>query len=341
MAGPLVDVRSLSVRINVGGRMATVVDDLSFSVAAGEVLCIVGESGCGKTVTARAVMGLSRSDPSFAFAGEIVFDGQNLMELDETEMRRVRGAGIGMIFQDPMTSLNPLHRIGEQIGEALATHGRGGRQLRRQLVIDLLQQVGIPNPEARIDDYPHQFSGGMRQRAMIAMALACGPSLLIADEPTTALDVTTQKQILTLISRLKAERGMTVMLITHDLGVVAEIADRVMVMYAGQCVETGLVRSVFGKPRHPYTARLLASIPAANRVRSARLPSIEGAPPVLTEGRPEGCPFRPRCNQAFDRCIELPPLMADAGDTDHFDRCWLPASLKALLLKQPEPGPER
>ncbi|MDR3473726.1 MAG: ABC transporter ATP-binding protein [Devosia sp.] len=185
MAQPLVDVRGLSVRIDVHGHSATVVDGLSFSVAPGEVLCIVGESGCGKTVTARAIMGLTRSDPRFAVTGEILFDGRVLIRLDEAELRRVRGAGMGMIFQDPMPSLNPLHRIGERIGEALATHGYRGRRVRRQRVIDLLQQVGIPNPEARIDDYPHQFSGGMRQRAMVAMALACGPSLLIADEPTT------------------------------------------------------------------------------------------------------------------------------------------------------------
>ena len=340
MAEPLVDVRGLSVSIDVGGHQATVVDDLSFAVAPGEVLCIVGESGCGKTVTARAVMGLTRSDPRFSLAGEIEFGGRNLVELDEAEMRRVRGAGIGMIFQDPMTSLNPLHRIGEQIGEALATHGRGGRRDRHARVIDLLRQVGIPHPEARVDDYPHQFSGGMRQRAMIAVALACGPSLLIADEPTTALDVTTQKQILTLIARLKAERGMAVILITHDLGVVAEIADRVMVMYAGQCVETGRVHSVFGRPRHPYTAKLLASIPAANRVRSARLPSIEGTPPVLTEGRPAGCPFGPRCDFAFERCVDLPPLMADPVDGDHFDRCWLPMAEKSML-KQSQAEPVR
>ena len=340
MAEPLVDVRGLSVSIDVGGHQATVVDDLSFAVAPGEVLCIVGESGCGKTVTARAVMGLTRSDPRFSLAGEIEFGGRNLVELDEAEMRRVRGAGIGMIFQDPMTSLNPLHRIGEQIGEALATHGRGGRRDRHARVVDLLRQVGIPHPEARVDDYPHQFSGGMRQRAMIAMALACGPSLLIADEPTTALDVTTQKQILTLIARLKAERGMAVIIITHDLGVVAEIADRVMVMYAGQCVETGRVRSVFGRPRHPYTAKLLASIPAANRVRSARLPYIEGTPPVLTEGRPAGCPFRPRCDFALERCVDLPPLMADPVDGDHFDRCWLPMAEKSML-KQSQAEPVR
>jgi oligopeptide/dipeptide ABC transporter ATP-binding protein len=247
-------------------------------------------------------------------------------------MRRLRGRRLGMIFQDPMTSLNPLHRIGSQIGEALAIHQGLGRAARRARTLELLQQVGIPNPERRIDDYPHQFSGGMRQRAMIALALACGPSLLVADEPTTALDVTTQKQILALIDRLRTETGMAIILITHDLGVVAEIADRVLVMYAGQCVEIGPVRQVFRQPQHPYTARLLASIPAANRERQAELPTIEGSPPILTQGRPQGCAFRARCNFAFDRCLEPPLLAASLGDADHLDRCWLPPEVKRAAL---------
>jgi oligopeptide/dipeptide ABC transporter ATP-binding protein len=328
----LLDVRDLSVFLARGRTRSTLVDSLSFSVAAGEVLCIVGESGCGKTVTARAVMGLTRSDARFAVAGEVSFAGQNILELDEAAMRALRGKRMGMIFQDPMTSLNPLHRIGEQIAEVLALHQGLARAARRQRTLELLAQVGIPNPARRIDDFPHQFSGGMRQRAMIAMALACGPSLLIADEPTTALDVTTQKQILSLIERLKRQYGMAVVLITHDLGVVAEIADRVMVMYAGQCVETGPVAAVFRQPQHPYTARLLASIPSITRSRVAELPVIEGSPPILTEGRPQGCPFRARCDLAFARCAELPPLAAGLGDAAHLDRCWLSPESKRELL---------
>jgi oligopeptide/dipeptide ABC transporter ATP-binding protein len=324
---PLLDVRGLSVRLARDGTAASLVDDVSFSLRAGEVLCIVGESGCGKTVTARSIIGLNRTDPRFALTGRIEFDGTDLLSLNETQMRGVRGARIAMIFQDPMTSLNPLHRIGAQIGEALASHTDLGRAAIRERTIELLAQVGIPNPATRIDDYPHQFSGGMRQRAMIALALACGPSLLIADEPTTALDVTTQKQILTLIDGLRRTYGMAVVLITHDLGVVAEIADRVMVMYAGQCVEAGAVRDVFRAPQHPYTAGLLASIPAANRVRTARLPSIGGAPPVLAEGRPDGCAFRPRCRHAFDSCGAMPAL----GGDDHLFRCWLADAERARL----------
>jgi oligopeptide/dipeptide ABC transporter ATP-binding protein len=233
-----------------------------------------------------------------------------------------------------MTSLNPLHRIGRQIGEAMQMHTDASGKEIRQRVLALLKQVGIPNPDARVESYPHQFSGGMRQRAMIAMALASSPLLLIADEPTTALDVTTQKQILTLLSRLKQEYGMALILITHDLGVVAEVADRVMVMYAGECIEMGSVRSVFRKPQHPYTAGLLSSIPAANRARSARLSSIKGTPPLLVECRPQGCAFRPRCDFAFEHCSTSPPL-AESMEPNHFDRCWLPPDVKSAKLDRP------
>ncbi|MGN6102818.1 MAG: ABC transporter ATP-binding protein [Devosia sp.] len=331
MPTPLLDVRDLSVLLATGREPVALVDRLSFSVAAGEVLCIVGESGCGKTLTARALIGLTRSNPRFSVAGSIVFEGQDLLKIPERALRQVRGRRMGMIFQDPMTSLNPLHRIGDQIGEVLALHTDLGRAGRRARTIELLTQVGIPNPARRIYDYPHQFSGGMRQRAMIAVALACSPALLIADEPTTALDVTTQKQILDLILGLRASYGMGVILITPDLGVVAEIADRVMVMYAGECVETGPVRDVFHRPRHPYTARLLASIPSPTRPRSDELPSIDGAPPILAQGRPEGCTFRPRCSHAFARCTEPPPLAATGDDADHPDRCWLPPEAKRQL----------
>ncbi len=326
-AGPFLDVRGLNVSLTRHGSSASLVDDVSFSLSAGEVLCIVGESGCGKTVTARSIIGLNRTDPRFALSGRITFEGTDLFTLDETRMRAVRGSRIAMIFQDPMTSLNPLHRIGAQIGEVLSNHTDLNRRAIRERTVELLAQVGIPDPRSRIDDYPHQLSGGMRQRAMIALALACSPSLLIADEPTTALDVTTQRQILSLIDRLRHQYGMAVVLITHDLGVVAGIADRVMVMYAGQCVEAGAVRDVFRAPQHPYTAGLLASIPAANRLRTSRLPSIKGSPPVLTEGRLSGCAFRPRCDHAFGKCIEKPDLEGDA----HLFRCWLPEAARALL----------
>lgn len=322
MTDLLLDVRKLSVRFNGRGAEATLVDGVSFSVAAGEIVCIVGESGCGKTVTVRSIIGLNRTDPSFELSGEVAFKGQNLLDLDEEAMRRLRGGSIAMIFQDPMSSLNPLHRIGSQIDEALAIHTQLDRVGRRRRTLELLNEVGIPNPGARIDDYPHQFSGGMRQRAMIALALAGNPALLIADEPTTALDVTTQKQILLLITRLRAEYGMAVIFITHDLGVVAEIADRVLVMYAGRCVESGPVRDVLREPQHPYTAGLLACIPAANRVKTRRLPTIKGAPPMLADGRQEGCAFRPRCDFSFEQCSDEPPL-APVEDNLHLSRCWL------------------
>lgn len=332
MTERLLDVTDLTVRL--GGRefAATLVDGLSFSVGPGEVLCIVGESGCGKTVTARSIIGLNRTDPIFRLTGKVSFDGENLLELDERKMRRLRGSRIAMIFQDPMSSLNPLHRIGTQIDEALSIHTRLDRSERRQRTLELLAEVGIPQPDVRIDNYPHQFSGGMRQRAMIALALAGNPALLIADEPTTALDVTMQKQILMLLARLRSEHGMAVIFITHDLGVVAEVADRVLVMYAGRCVETGPVRNVLGAPQHPYTAGLLASIPAANRVKTRRLPTIKGAPPSATDGNPEGCAFRPRCDFAFDRCKDEPPLEPN-GDPDHLGRCWLPSETKKRLVR--------
>lgn len=339
MVEPLLDVSGLTVRL-AGRNAATLVDDVSFTVSAGEMVCIVGESGCGKTVTARSVIGLNRHDPRFSLSGCINFAGRDLLTLREAEMRQVRGAQISMIFQDPMTSLNPLHTVGDQIGEAISVHEKLPRQAIRARTIELLNQVGIANAAGRADEYPHQFSGGMRQRAMIAVALACKPALLIADEPTTALDVTTQMQVLALLARLKDEYGLGVVLITHDLGVVAEIADRVIVMYAGQCVETGEVRSVFNSPSHPYTAGLLASIPAANRQKSDRLPSIRGTPPLLSEGRPSGCAFRTRCDYSFDKCAEPPSLHSAGPDAEHLQRCWLPHA-QQLALKPAAAGAEQ
>lgn len=321
--GPVLVVEGLSVRLNGERGGGTLVDDVSFTVEPGEVLCIVGESGCGKTVTARAILGLNRHTPNFEVSGKVMVGGQNLLTLPDEVLRRVRGNDVAMIFQDPMSSLNPLFTVGGQISEVLALHTDMDSRARRQRTIELLREVGIPDPEVRRLNYPHQFSGGMRQRVMIAMALACNPSLLIADEPTTALDVTTQKQILQLIARLKSSHSMAVVLITHDLGVVAETADKVMVMYAGQCVESGTVAEVFRKPTHPYTAGLLASIPAATHSRRTVLPSIGGRPPVLSDGRPQGCSFRDRCPQAFERCSSEPPLVSLEAGAGHLRRCWL------------------
>jgi peptide/nickel transport system ATP-binding protein len=268
------------------------------------------------------ILGLTR-DVNTKFEGSVEYKGQNLLEMDEAELRRFRGNEIAMIFQDPMTALNPVYRVGSQIAEAIHTHEDLNKQTARNRVVQLLRQVGIPNPEERVYDYPHQFSGGMRQRAMIAMALANNPDVLIADEPTTALDVTIQAQIIELIDRLKDDFNSSVILITHDLGVVADIADEIAVMYAGRIVEYGSKRQLFYDPQHPYTWGLLGSIPRLDREKPKKLASISGAPPSLIN-LPQGCKFRPRCPHAFSRCTEHPPLENRVGDTPpHLDRCWL------------------
>jgi oligopeptide/dipeptide ABC transporter ATP-binding protein len=242
--------------------------------------------------------------------------------MSERRLRDVRGNEIAMIFQDPMTSLNPVYRVGDQIAEAILTHEAVGKRVAKQRAVELLREVGIPNPNHRVNDYPHQFSGGMRQRAMIAMALACNPDVLIADEPTTALDVTIQAQIIELIDKLKDDFNSSVILITHDLGVVADVADEILVMYAGRVVERGSKRSLFYDPQHPYTWGLLGSIPRLDRPRGSRLASIKGAPPSLIN-LPQGCKFRPRCPHAFDKCVEEPQLVNRVEERDHLDRCWL------------------
>jgi oligopeptide/dipeptide ABC transporter ATP-binding protein len=292
-------------------------------MASGEVLGVVGESGCGKSVTARSVAGLNRFDRRFGIEGRMIFKGQDLLALDRRAMRRISGPEIAMIFQNPMTSLNPLQRVGTQIGEMLAIHTDLSRSEIRDRTIQLLREVRIPEAEHRVDDYPHQFSGGMRQRVMIDLALACSPSLLIADEPTTALDVTMQRQVLDLIASLQSKSRMSVILITHDLGVVAQVAHRIMVMYAGECVEWGDTVDVFEHPQHPYTAGLLAAIPSAKRAKVDRLPAIPGTPPALSRERPPGCAFRPRCPSAFAACARHPDLRRRAGGDRHLDRCWL------------------
>jgi oligopeptide/dipeptide ABC transporter ATP-binding protein len=321
MAEPLLEVENLKVSFRTEDGIVHAVDGVSFTVAEGEVVGIVGESGSGKSVTVLSVMRLI-TDPNVSYEGEIRYKGRSLMALSQEAMREVRGEEIAMIFQDPMTSLNPVYKIGWQIEEQLQEHNQLTKGQARRRAIELLAQVGIPNPGQRIDDYPHQFSGGMRQRVMIALALSCNPDLLIADEPTTALDVTIQAQILELIKRLKSDFRSAVVLITHDLGVVADIADRILVMYAGRIVEEGDKEQIFYDPQHPYTWGLLGSIARLDRPKPRRLTAIAGQPPSLIN-RPQGCNFRPRCPQAFDRCrLEEPPLTQKVGD-GQLDACHL------------------
>jgi oligopeptide/dipeptide ABC transporter ATP-binding protein len=272
------------------------------------------------------VMGLTRGINT-RFEGEVVYKGRDLIKASDDEMQDVRGDEIGMIFQDPMTSLNPVYRIGEQIVEAIRTHENVDRRTAKRRAVELLKQVGIPNPESRVDDFPHQFSGGMRQRAMIAMALSCNPDVLIADEPTTALDVTIQAQIIELIGKLKDDFDSAVILITHDLGVVADIADEIVVMYAGRVVERAAKRELFYDPQMPYTWGLLGSIPRLDRPRPERLHTIKGSPPSLINP-PRGCKFRPRCPHAFEKCMEEPRLENRVEAPDHVDRCWLDVDYK-------------
>jgi peptide/nickel transport system ATP-binding protein len=320
---PLLSVRDLRVGFATEGGLLQAVDGVSFDLRPGEVLAIVGESGSGKSVTAQTLIGLTRSKNS-RIEGSVKLDGEELLEASDATMRRLRGERIGMIFQDPMTSFNPVYRIGNQIVEAIRAHkGDVDKEGARRRVVELFDSVGIPNAERRIDNYPHEFSGGMRQRAMIAMALALEPEVLIADEPTTALDVTIQAQILHLLEDLNRERGLATILITHDLGVVAEVADRVLVMYAGRVVEEGTLDEIFYDPQHPYTWGLMGSLTRLDRPRPHRLPQIAGSPPSLLD-LPEGCPFRPRCPHEFSKCPQYPGLEARLPDTPgHRDRCWL------------------
>ncbi|HVM56272.1 MAG TPA: ABC transporter ATP-binding protein [Gaiellaceae bacterium] len=326
MAELLLDVRNLKAHFATEDGVVKAVDGVSFELERGKVLGIVGESGSGKSVTAMTVMGLTR-DVNSRFGGEVLYKGKDLLKVSDAEMQQYRGAEIGMIFQDPMTSLNPVYRIGEQIEEAIRAHEKVDKRVARSRSVELLRQVGIPNPESRVDDFPHQFSGGMRQRAMIAMALSCNPAVLIADEPTTALDVTIQAQIIELIDRLKDDFNSAVILITHDLGVVADIADEIIVMYAGTVVERAATRDLFYDPLMPYTWGLLGSIPRLDRPRPDRLHSIKGSPPSLIT-LPQGCAFRPRCPHAFDRCMEQPTLESHVDPPTHLDRCWLDVEYK-------------
>jgi oligopeptide/dipeptide ABC transporter ATP-binding protein len=331
VARSVLSVTDLAVAFNTEGGRLQAVDGVSFDLDPGEVLAIVGESGSGKSVTAQTIMGLTRS-PNATIEGSVRLGGEELLEADEAALRKVRGERIAMVFQDPMTSLNPVYRVGDQIVEAIRAHReRMSDREARELAVEMLDSVGIPNADRRVDHYPHEFSGGMRQRAMIAMALALEPEVLIADEPTTALDVTVQAQILALLERLNRERNLATILITHDLGVVAEVADRVLVMYAGRVVEEGTLDEIFYDPQHPYTWGLLGSLTRIDQPPPDRLPQISGAPPSLLE-LPSGCAFRPRCPHAFDRCMRLPGLEPRLADSPwHRDRCWLSPERKGEL----------
>jgi oligopeptide transport system ATP-binding protein len=318
----LLEVQDLKTYFKVKAGKVRAVDGVSFAIKPGERVGVVGESGCGKSVTALSIMRLLPHPPAEYAGGSVLFEDQDLLDLPEGEMRKVRGGKIGMIFQDPMTCLNPTMTVGKQIAEGLRIHLKLNKDEALKRARALLEQVGIPAAAERIDSYPHQFSGGMRQRVMIAIALACNPRLLIADEPTTALDVTVQAQILELMNAVCSDFGTAVILITHDLGVVAGMTNRVVVMYAGKVVEEAPTDELFANPRHPYTLGLLSSVPRLDDVRHATLRTIEGAPPDLLKP-PPGCPFMPRCAFARNICRTMPPLDPVAGNSAHRKACWV------------------
>ena len=316
----ILDVKDLRTRFHIAEGTVYAVNGVSFHLNRGETIGVVGESGCGKSVTMMSIMSLIPIPPGEIASGQAFFEGRDLLQLSESEMEDIRGKDIAMVFQDPMTAFNPVLTIGRQLGDPLRIHMGLGKDECNHRAIELLEQVGISDPSHRLADYPHQFSGGMRQRAMIAMALSCSPSILIADEPTTALDVTIQAQIVELVQGIRDEMHMSVIWITHDLGVVAEIAERVLVMYSGFIVEEALVDDIYENPHHPYTQALLAALPRVDRRRDKHLQSIPGAPPNLLVA-PSGCPFTPRCKYAFDRCRkEMPPIIKVAPS--HSAACW-------------------
>jgi len=317
---PLRDVKNLRTQFFTQDGVVKAVDDVSFHIMPGETLGIVGESGCGKSITAMSIMRLIPSPPGKIVSGQILFDGDDVMKMSDEEVRSIRGNKIAMIFQDPMTSLNPVLTINRQISESLELHLGMSKSQSRARSVELLKMVGIPNADERVDQYPHQFSGGMRQRVMIAMALSCNPSLLIADEPTTALDVTIQAQILDLMRNLQQEHNTALMMITHDLGVVAGMTDRIQVMYAGHVVETATTEELFANPRHPYTVGLLNSIPRLDAVAKAKLNPIRGLPPDLID-LPDMCPFLPRCDYAREKCEQQNPPLLEVNDI-HRSACW-------------------
>ena len=317
---PLLEIKNLRTYFSVRGHTAKAVDDVSLSILPGQTLGLVGESGCGKSVTAHSIMRLVPTPPGRIAGGEILFEGRDLVTLSEAQMRRIRGNRISMIFQEPMTSLNPTYPVGDQVEEVIRLHAKLSRAAARERSVDMFKLVGIPAPEKRIDDYPHQMSGGMRQRVMIAMALACNPQLMIADEPTTALDVTIQAQILDLMNTLKQETGAAILFITHDLGVIAEMSQHVAVMYAGRMMEYADARTLYADPKNPYTVGLLGSIPVLGKNSGGgRLKTIPGVVPSLLQ-LPEGCLFSDRCPDVFDDCRRVAPAMVPVG-ANHFARC--------------------
>jgi len=330
MPGTLLEVRDLRIHFPTEDGLVKAVDGVSFTLERGRTLGIVGESGSGKSVTSMGIMGLHQGTKA-QITGNILLDGEELVGAPAARIRNLRGNKMAMIFQDPLSSLHPYYRVGDQIVEAYRIHNDVSKQAARKHAIDLLSRVGIPQPEVRVDDYPHQFSGGMRQRVMIAMALCCDPELLIADEPTTALDVTVQAQILDLISDLQSEFGSAVIMITHDLGVVAELSDDILVMYAGRVVEYGSAAQIFGRPSHPYTWGLLSSMPRLDRERTSRLVPIPGTPPSLIRV-PAGCPFHPRCRYGHlngGRSETEVPQLRETEDTGHLVACHLTAAERA------------
>jgi oligopeptide/dipeptide ABC transporter ATP-binding protein len=317
----ILDVQGLETTFKTPDGIVHAVNGVSFGLAEGETLGVVGESGCGKSVTMLSVLGLIASPPGKIVSGKAFFSGQDLLKMSKEEIRHVRGAQIAMIFQDPMTSLNPVLTIGKQLEEPLILHIGMTKNQARERAAELLSMVGIPNAKDRLNDYPHQYSGGMRQRVMIAMALSCSPQILIADEPTTALDVTIQAQIMDLVKRLRDELGMAIVWITHDLGVVAGLAQRVLVMYGGFIIEESPVKELFANPEHPYTIGLLGSLPRVDEKERTKLFSIEGQPPVLYQ-KPQACPFAPRCKWVIDKCWNENPPLLEVGP-EHRAACWV------------------
>lgn len=317
----ILDIKNLQISFKTFFGEVEAVRNISFHVGKKETVAIVGESGCGKSVTANSIMQLLPMPPAFFKGGEIIFNGENLLNKTEKEMQHIRGNQISMVFQDPMTSLNPTMKIGDQIVEGLVKHRKLTKEEAKEKAIEMLNLVAVPQPEKRILQYPHEFSGGMRQRVMIALAMVCNPDLLIADEPTTALDVTVQAQILDLMKKIQDKFNMSIILITHDLGVVADMSDRVIVMYAGQIVEEGLTDEIFNNPKHPYTKKLLASVPRLDMKKNEPLHSIDGTPPDLYIP-PKGCAFYDRCHKAMKICKTNMPDFSEDSET-HKSRCWL------------------
>jgi peptide/nickel transport system ATP-binding protein/oligopeptide transport system ATP-binding protein len=316
----LLEIKNLRTYFYVRGLVAKAVDNLSLTIQSGQTLGLVGESACGKSVTAHSIIQLIPDPPGKIEDGEIIFNGKDLLKLRESQMRKIRGNRISMIFQEPMTSLNPVFPVGDQVGEVIRLHQKSSRSETRERVVEMFQLVGIPSAETRLSDYPHQMSGGMRQRVMIAMALACNPQLMIADEPTTALDVTIQAQILDLMNKLKEETGASILFITHDLGVIAEMAQNVAVMYAGKVMEYTDIKTIFADPKNPYTVGLLQSIPVLGREsKDNRLKTISGVVPSLLN-LPSGCLYSDRCSDVFDDCHKVKPDMYQVA-TNHFVRC--------------------